>query len=95
MAVLHITEAELAGDLHAMLDRVQAGTEIIVERDARPVAVLRPPASVPSRTISESIAIAKQREDARGYPAKLDPDFAADVEEIVNNRQAWNPPAWD
>ena len=32
---------------------------------------------------------------ARGYAVTLDPDFAANVEEIVRNRQPWNPPSWD
>jgi antitoxin (DNA-binding transcriptional repressor) of toxin-antitoxin stability system len=41
MAQLHITEAELARDIASVLDRVQAGTEIVIERDAKPVAVLR------------------------------------------------------
>ena len=41
MAVLHITEAELARDTARVLDRVQAGAEIVIERDAKPVAVLR------------------------------------------------------
>ncbi len=25
----------------------------------------------------------------------LDSDFAADMEEILKNRKAWNPPAWE
>jgi hypothetical protein len=45
--------------------------------------------------LSESIAIARQREKERGYAAVLDPDFAEDVEDIVRNRQLWNPTSWD
>ena len=41
MGVVHITEEELARDTAAVLDRVQAGTEVVIERDALPVAVLR------------------------------------------------------
>jgi hypothetical protein len=44
--------------------------------------------------LSESIAIARQRERERGA-AVLDPDFAEDMEEIVRNRQLWNPTSWD
>src|SRR5438874_1574435 len=40
MAQLHITEAELARDITALLDRVQSGSEIVIERNAQPVAVL-------------------------------------------------------
>ena len=45
--------------------------------------------------LSESIAIARQREKERGSPAVLDPDFAEDMEEIVGNRQLWKPTSWD
>jgi hypothetical protein len=47
------------------------------------------------RTISECIALAKAHEDELGQAPTLDPDFAADVEEIVRNRKPRNPPAWD
>jgi hypothetical protein len=67
---------------------------VVIEQDHRPVAVIRAPQE-PGWTLSESIAIAKRREQERGYAVTLDPDFAADVEEIVRNRQPWNPPPWD
>jgi hypothetical protein len=38
------------------------------------------------RLISESIALAKAYEEETGKSPVLDPDFAADVEEIVRNR---------
>jgi hypothetical protein len=47
------------------------------------------------RNISECIALATAHEEETGQTATLDPDFAADVEEIIRNRKAWNPPAWD
>ncbi len=94
MAVLHITEAELARDVHAVLEKVRQGAEIVIEQDHRPVAVIKTPQG-PGRMISECIAIAKQREKEGGYAVTLDPDFASDVEEIVRNRQPWNPPSWD
>jgi antitoxin (DNA-binding transcriptional repressor) of toxin-antitoxin stability system len=89
-----MSEAELARDLHAVLDRVRQGDEVIVERDHQPVAVLR--AAVPQRrTISDCIALAEHRDKERGYAVTLDPDFAADVEQIVCNRKPWNPSSWD
>ena len=94
MAQVHMSEAELARDLHAVLEKVRDGAEVIVEREHRPVARITPVRG-PGRTLSEAIAIAKQREKERGYAVTLDPDFAADVEEIVRNRQPWNPPSWD
>jgi hypothetical protein len=41
------------------------------------------------------IASAKAHEEESGKVPALDPDFAADVEEIVNSRKSWNPPAWE
>ena len=38
---VHMSEAEVAHDLHAALARVQQGIEIVIERDHRPIAVLR------------------------------------------------------
>jgi antitoxin (DNA-binding transcriptional repressor) of toxin-antitoxin stability system len=89
-----MSEAELARDLHAVLEKVRQGTEVIVECDHQPVAVLRP--AVPlRRTISACIMLAEEREKERGYAVTLDPDFAAVVEEIVHNRKPWNPPSWE
>ena len=42
MAVLHITEAELARDLHAVMEKIRGGAEVIVERDAQPLAIVKP-----------------------------------------------------
>lgn len=92
--VLHITEADLVRDVRAILQRLETGAEIIIERDAQPVAVLRA-ASPVRRTVSACIALAKAHEEETGLAPTLDPDFAADVEEIIRNRQPWNPTAWD
>lgn len=94
MATVRITEAELAHDVHAVLEKVRQGAEIVIERDHRPVAIIKTP-QAPGRTISESIALAKAHEQETGQAPTLDADFAADVEDIVRNRKAWNPPAWD
>ncbi len=94
MAQLHLSEAEVVRDIQAILEKVRQGAEVVVEHNHQPVAVLRP-AAPPRRTISECIALAEQRERERGYAVALDPDFAADVEQIIRDRQSWNPPAWD
>ena len=94
MAQVHMSEAELARDLHAALEKVRQGAEVIVERNHQPLAVLR--AAMPvRRTISECLALAEQREKERGYAVKLDPQFAAEVEQIIRNRKPWNPSSWD
>ena len=92
--VLHITEADLVRDARAVLKRAETGDEIVIERDAQPVAVLRAANPTP-RTLSESIALAKAHEEETGSTPTLDPDFAADVAEIISNRRPRNPPAGD
>jgi len=46
--VIHISATEAVSDFAALLDHVRAGDEVVIEHDARPVAVLRPAAPVPS-----------------------------------------------
>jgi antitoxin (DNA-binding transcriptional repressor) of toxin-antitoxin stability system len=91
MAAVHMTEAEVTRDFAAVLEKLRHGTEVIVEQDHRPVAVIRLPKRS-GRPISECIASAK----ASGSKATLDGGFAADVEEGIRSRQEpWNPPSWD
>jgi antitoxin (DNA-binding transcriptional repressor) of toxin-antitoxin stability system len=88
---VHMTEAELARDLHTVLEKVRQGVEVVIERDSRPVAVLKAP-TVKGRMISEILADLK----ARGSSAVMDDDFARDIEEgIEAHREPWNPPSWD
>jgi antitoxin (DNA-binding transcriptional repressor) of toxin-antitoxin stability system len=63
--VLRVTEADAVRDMASLLQRVKAGAEVIIERDAQPVAVIRSAAPV-RRTISESIALAKVHEEETG-----------------------------
>jgi antitoxin (DNA-binding transcriptional repressor) of toxin-antitoxin stability system len=92
--VLHVSEAGAVRDMASILQRVSAGTEIVIERDAQPVAVVRAATPV-RRTISECIALAKAHEEETGQLPTLDSDFAAGVEEIIHTRKAWKSPAWD
>jgi hypothetical protein len=39
--------------------------------------------------------LAKAHEEETGVVPVLDPDFAADMESILRDRKAWNPPAWE
>jgi len=91
---LHVSEADAARDLAAILKRVQAGVEVVIERDAQPLAVIR--AAAPARrSISDCIALAEVHEQEAGSAPGLDSDFASDVEEIIRSRRPWNPPSWD
>lgn len=91
MASVRITEAELARDIHGVLAKVQAGMEVIVEHDHRPVALIKPPQRS-GRPISACIASAQ----ASGSKVTLDGEFGKDAEEGIQERsQPWNPPSWD
>ena len=88
--LLHISEGDLARDVRSILQRVETGAEIVIERDAQPVAVIRPAAPAP-RKISGCIALMPA-----DSTATIDPDFARDVEEAVAaHREPLEPPAWD
>jgi antitoxin (DNA-binding transcriptional repressor) of toxin-antitoxin stability system len=97
MATVHMSEAELARDLHAALAKVQQGVEIVIEQDHRPVAVLKPPAPIrPGRKLSECIAMAKAYEAKLDYAPIPDEDFAQDVQAGIDSRRdSFEPPAWD
>ena len=83
-------EADLVRDARMILHRVEAGSEVIIERDDQPVAVLRPIVP-PRRKISECIALLSENSNAT-----IDPDFANDVEAaIAAHREPLEPPAWD
>jgi len=88
---IHISGAEAASDFASLLDRVRKGAEIVIEHDARPVAVMRP-AEPYVRLLSESLRLAREH----GSTATLDGDFARDLEEVINShREPLTPPAWD
>jgi antitoxin (DNA-binding transcriptional repressor) of toxin-antitoxin stability system len=93
--VIHISEEDAARDFADLMARVRAGAEVVIEgADAKPIAVIHLPVPV-SRTISESIALARKHEEETGRSPVLDPDFAADLEEIINNRKPRDASEWD
>jgi antitoxin (DNA-binding transcriptional repressor) of toxin-antitoxin stability system len=93
--VIHISETDAASDLASLLDRVRDGAEVIIERDARPVAVVRPPENPGGRMLSESIALAEAHAKKLGHEPIMDPDFAADLREIINSRKPRDLSAWE
>lgn len=85
--VVHISEAEAARDFAALMRRVRAGDEVVVEDGGKPVAVLKAvePTSgavaVPAgRPVEEIIARLEEWEREHG-PLRMGADFADDVEE--------------
>jgi antitoxin (DNA-binding transcriptional repressor) of toxin-antitoxin stability system len=90
MERVYMTEAEVASDFAAVLERLKQGAEVVVEQDHRPVAVISPVRG-PGRPIDECIALAK----AHGSGATLDEEYAADLEEIIASRQPLDTSVWD
>jgi prevent-host-death family protein len=89
--VIHISEAEAASNFTSLMARVRSGAEVVIENNARPVAVVRP-AEPYVRLLSESLRLAREH----GSSATLDEDFAKDVEAAIeSHREPLNPPVWD
>lgn len=89
--VIHVSEAEAASDFASLMARVRAGAEVVIEKDARPVAVVSPVES-DIRLLSESLRLAREH----GSTATLDEEFGKDVEAAIeSHREPLNPPAWD
>ncbi len=92
---LRITEAELARDVRAVLDKIELGNEVVIERDDhRLLAVMRQPKKV-GRDIGESIAIAKAYEAKLGYTSLPDAEFAKDVQDGIDAHREPIRNVWD
>jgi antitoxin (DNA-binding transcriptional repressor) of toxin-antitoxin stability system len=90
VSTYHISEAEAARDFAALLVRVRAGEQVVIESGRFPVAIMHLP-SPPPRTLEEAIALLP--EDSK---AVMDEEFARDVEAAITaHREPLNPPAWE
>ena len=92
--MLHVSSAEVIRDIAAILERVEKGAEVIVEKDQRAVALIQPEPR-PGRLLPECIALAKEHDEKRGYPLTLDDGFAEDLEEIIASRRDPLELRWD
>jgi antitoxin (DNA-binding transcriptional repressor) of toxin-antitoxin stability system len=94
--VIHISEAEAASKFADVLAQVRAGAEVVIESGEVPVAVLRAVGEeFRPRLLSESIALAKKHAEEQGCEPTLDPDFAADLEEIIKSRKPREISSWE
>jgi antitoxin (DNA-binding transcriptional repressor) of toxin-antitoxin stability system len=91
MAVVHISGADASRDFPAVLARVRAGAEIIIEDDASPAVVMRLAADRPVRLLSESLRMAKEH----GSACTLDGGFARDLEAAINSHPEPVESPWD
>ena len=87
--ISRLSATEAARDFSRLLDRIQAGEEAVIERHSEPVAAIVPAARAPRR-ISECMAVALARPST-----SPDPEFAADLEDIIRGNPAVEPPSWD
>lgn len=89
---VRITEAELARDVGKVLEKVEQGSEVIIEQDDhRPVAVIHA-LHRSGRPITEILREAKHRNST----TILDEDFGSELEDIIATHQhPWQPPSWD
>lgn len=89
--VIHISEIEAANDFAKLMAKVRAGSEVIIEHDAKPIAIVSPVKHHP-RLLSEAIALA----EAHGCAATLDGGFSRDLESVVkSHREPLSPPQWE
>jgi antitoxin (DNA-binding transcriptional repressor) of toxin-antitoxin stability system len=93
--VIHVSDKDAASDFASLLARVRDGAEVVIEHDARPVAVVRAAEPSPGRLLSESIALAELHVKELGHEPTMDPDFAADLKEIINSRRPRDRSAWE
>ena len=50
---IHVSDKEAASDFASLLARAREGAEVVIEHDARPVAVVRPTEVFCGRLLSE------------------------------------------
>ena len=92
MATIHIPEAEAERNFSAVLDHVRAGSEVVIERNSDAIAVVAPPRRSPGKFLSEIIS----RAESRATNITLDPGFARDLKDAINNhREPLADAQWD
>jgi antitoxin (DNA-binding transcriptional repressor) of toxin-antitoxin stability system len=80
MAVIHISEAEAARDLPALLAKVRAGEEIRIATNTSTIALT---AEARRKTLSEAIRLAEERDE----DITLDDQFSTDLDAVVMNHE--------
>lgn len=95
MATVHIPETEAARDLPGLPARVRAGEEIVIEKEASPGVLLRLAVEPRGRLLSESLALAEAHAKEMGFEPVMDPEFAADLEDIIRSRKPRDTSTWD
>ncbi len=79
--VIHISDVEAASNFDGLLAQVRAGTEVIIEHDAQPIAVLRPAA--PKLDWSECAQVEIDPQRVSGRPVIKDTRMP--VDDVIAN----------
>ena len=79
MAIVHISEADAAKDFAQLMSHVRCGEEVVIESDARPLAVIRAVEPRLGRPLSDLLALAEARERVLGSAPIMDCDFLTDM----------------
>ena len=93
--IIRVSDAQAANDFGSLLDEVKKGAEVVIEHNARAVAVVRPAEGTCQRLLSESIALAEARARESGSEPTMDSEFASDLREIISSRKPRDLSAWD
>jgi antitoxin (DNA-binding transcriptional repressor) of toxin-antitoxin stability system len=89
--VVRLSSAEAIRNIAEILERVEHGAEVIVEREQTPVAVIQPPPRA-GRLLSECIALA----EAHSSGVTLDDQFGNDLEDIIQSHpEPLDASLWD
>ena len=90
-----MTEAEVALNLHAVLERARQGDAVIVEQVDRPTVIIKTELTG-GRNVEEAIVLAEAFEAKLGYAPVPDEDFAKDVQAFIDaHREPLDITAWD
>ncbi len=79
-----MTDAEIVTNFSSVIEKVERGIDVIVDRNDRPVAVIRSPAPA-GRPLDECILLSTRYEQASPRPPSADPDFERDVRAAVES----------
>ena len=89
--VIRVSETEASNDFRSVLAHVRAGAEVVIECDAKVVAVVKPP-EPHVRRLSDSLQLARNR----ASNDTLDEEFGRDLDAVIRSHgEPLSPPTWD
>ncbi len=90
MTAIHISEAEAVHDFAGVLAKLDAGSEIVIDKETRPPVILQPALEV-RRRVSEVLRMAEER-DLR---TTLDPTFSENLRAAIDSHPEPLHNPWD